>query len=392
MQLKLFPVLLLLSSMALAVSSNEVNQNLTDLMTKINNVNQELQKKHDQHKNLEGAINDSNAALDQSGKILSQLKQQRNFSESHLNEIKRRLPEVQQSTKQVEDNVKTAMTTIYTQLKLLQNNADSLMSVNNTLESKRKIQYLTDLLKAEALKYQDLQTKLDALSLANASLVTELNVLDQRLADTAKQQQQLQLARQKEMRESQVLDSKIAEDQQQLAELKRNRADLNRLLSTLAANEAAAKAAKVATNGNSGVKSGTADNSTEENSPFFNRTLAKPLNAPITSQFGTLRKGLRSNGVLYTASHTPVYAISTGTVMYNGELPGFGQVIVIDHGDNYVSVSAGCTGAKVSRGQNVKVGQQIADAGTSKNQPMGGVYFELRHFGRPVNPSDLVNH
>ncbi len=380
--------LVLASAASWAVSATEVNQNLVDLMGKINQIDQDLQKKQSMQKNLNGAISDSSDALAQSNKLLLQLKQQKNISESQLNEIKRSLPEVQASTNQVQENVKVAIIKIYTQLKVLENSSDSVLSLEDNVQSKRKTQYLIKILKCEQSKYQNLQIKLNELNQANIKLADQLQKLDQDLQKRIKQQEQLRLSKQNELRQAQALNTQIEREQQQLDTLKKNRAELNRLLSVIAATE-------MDTNTN---QAGQARGSVkppkvegENNSPFFKRTLAKPLNASVAVTYGANRHGLRNNGVLYSATNLPVFSISSGKVMYSGELAGFGQVVVIDHGDNYMSVYGGIINSTVTRGQSVTVGQQIASSGNTSNQPQGGVYFELRHFGRPVNPMDLIN-
>ena len=118
------------------------------------------------------------------------------------------------------------------------------------------------------------------------------------------------------------------------------------------------------------------------------RKLTKPVAGNILVGFGQMRDSVKNNGVLVAATNSPIYAISQGTVLFSGVLPGFGQIVVIDNGDNYTSVYSGIL-SKVNKGARVSSGQQIGLSGGADNQPMGGVYFELRHLGKPVNPSRL---
>lgn len=142
---------------------------------------------------------------------------------------------------------------------------------------------------------------------------------------------------------------------------------------------------------NMGIAFGKSDNSIEDDSPFMSRKLSKPISGTITVGFGQMRDSVRNNGVLVNpADNTPVYSVSRGVVLFSGSLPGFGQIIVVDNGDNYTSVYSGVL-SKVAKGSSVSAGQQIATSGTPSNQPMDGVYFELRHLGKPVNPSKLFN-
>lgn len=393
MNIKILVSLVLMNAAAFAVSTNEVNQNLSSLVSKINQVNYDLAKKHSQKKNLDGAISDSNEAIKESSKLLGQLKEERSVSASQLNEINRTLPQIRQATQDVQDNVKLAIAHIYQQIKILQNNSDSVLAVNDTLQTKRKTQYLINILQVEQAKYQSLQTKLNELYIANDKLAVEVARIDKELGDKAKEQEKLQALKQQKIHQAQELSAEIKDEQEQLSGLTQKQAELNRLLAALASTENETKKASKTNQANSGagIVHTKPDTSDENNSPFFNRTLAKPLNAKISVAYGAKRHGVRNNGVLYNSTNAPVYSISDGMVMYSGDLPGFGQVIVINHGDNYMSIYGGVLPQGVSRGQRVRMGQIIANSGSAKNQAMGGVYFELRHYGKPVNPSDLVN-
>ena len=394
MNIKILVSLVLLNTAAFAVSTNEVNQNLSSLMSKINQVNHDLTKKHNQKKNLDGAISDSNEAIQESSKLLGQLKQERSVSAAQLNEINRTLPQIRQATQDVQDNVKLAITRIYQQIKILQNNSDSVLAVNDTLQTKRKTQYLISILQVEQTKYLNLQTKLNELNVANNELEAEVARIDKELSNKAKEREKLQALKQQKVQQAQVLNAEIKDEQEQLFGLNQKQIELNHLLTILVANDSQAKKATKAhqaDNTTNGIVRGKPDTSDENDSPFFNRTLAKPLNAKISVAYGAKRHGVKNNGILYSSTYAPVYSISDGNVMYSGDLPGFGQVIVINHGDNYMSIYGGILPQDISRGQRVHMGEVIANSGSPKNQAMGGVYFELRHYGKPVNPSDLVN-
>lgn len=86
----------------------------------------------------------------------------------------------------------------------------------------------------------------------------------------------------------------------------------------------------------------------------------------------------------------PVVATGTGKVVYCGaSLPGYGNLIIIKHNDQYLSAYANNKILLVKEGQIVKVGQRIAEMGKGKN---GGaeLHFEVRLNGKPVNPLSLL--
>lgn len=398
-------ILSVVSFSATAVNSNEVRQNINGLMDKINHLNQDLQQKQRQQKNLDNAINDSDTAISQSEQILRDLKNQRNMDIEQLKEISAVLPEIESTTALIQKNVKTAIAIIYQQTLQLRN--DSVMPSNNTLDNKRKQMYLLSLLDVESKKYQQLQVKLDQLSGLNNKLNQEVARLNQRLETTTQKQQQLMVQKRAKINQAQQLDAQIALEQKELVGFNQKQAELNRLLTALG-KDAVDSSTKVVRNNNTGSAaaptSATAYKSSSvryndtnmldsnaDNSQFFRRKLAKPLNTKVLIPYGVLRHGVRNTGVLYTApNNNAVFAVSDGVVMYASELPGLGMVIVINHGNHYMSTYGGVL-PKVKKGQKVTTGQIIATSGSTTNQPMGGVYFELRHLGQPVNPGELAN-
>ncbi len=85
---------------------------------------------------------------------------------------------------------------------------------------------------------------------------------------------------------------------------------------------------------------------------------------------------------------SPVFAAATGRVIYNGEMRGYGKLIVIKH-NVYSSVYAHSSVILVKEGQNVVKGQKIAEVGsTDTDSPK--LHFEIRKLGKPVDPAKYL--
>jgi septal ring factor EnvC (AmiA/AmiB activator) len=87
-----------------------------------------------------------------------------------------------------------------------------------------------------------------------------------------------------------------------------------------------------------------------------------------------------------TANEAPVCAVHAGKVMYNDTMRGLGQVVVVQHGEAYFTVYAFLSESSVKRGQEVGRGQNIGKAGYYPVLKSSGVYFELRHHQKTVDP------
>jgi septal ring factor EnvC (AmiA/AmiB activator) len=83
---------------------------------------------------------------------------------------------------------------------------------------------------------------------------------------------------------------------------------------------------------------------------------------------------------------TPVRAIFDGTVVFTGIHPGYGDIIIVDHGDEYSSLAAHLSRTDVRIGDAVTLGQTIGAVGDSGSFKGAYLYFEIRHKSRPVNP------
>ena len=381
-----FITLCLLCNLSFGVANTQAGQNLGDLMTKITNINKELDKKQQRQKNLDNVISDSNAAIDQSRKTLESMKKLKDADTLQLEQIAEILPNIESETTKIENHVKTTIGLIYQQIKYIQAESTTLMGASDWEANNRKQQYLIRILNLEASKYQQLQTKLDELNDLNVKLSNELIRLDKELGSTSQKAERLKQIQAASVDAKQQLQDQIAKDQQQLTDLKHKQAVLSMLMRDINLDQEAHKPKD--TNVNTKLTNQTSGDLSS--SAFFDRKLVKPLNAKILVRFGAMRHSVKNNGILYEATNIPVFAISDGTVAYVGVLPGLGNVIVVNHGGNYMSIYAGII-PKVSKGDTVSCGKKIANSGVIANQPMGGVYFELRHSGATVNPRDIAD-
>jgi septal ring factor EnvC (AmiA/AmiB activator) len=111
----------------------------------------------------------------------------------------------------------------------------------------------------------------------------------------------------------------------------------------------------------------------------------------LASFGGRLPDGRRSDGVLVAApSGTAVRAVADGTVVFADWMTGYGMILIIDHGNGYMSLYAHNDGLLKDPGDAVKRGDAVASVGTSGGQEQPALYFELRRNGAPVNPGSWL--
>ncbi|MHA3903746.1 murein hydrolase activator EnvC family protein [Castellaniella sp. WN] len=116
--------------------------------------------------------------------------------------------------------------------------------------------------------------------------------------------------------------------------------------------------------------------------------LPRPVAGEIQGRFGTQRPdgGLWRGIVLRAAAGTPVRAVAAGRVVFAHWLSGFGNLLIIDHGKQYLSIYAYNQSLMRQVGDVVARGDEVARVGATGGQVEPGLYFELRHNGAPINP------
>jgi septal ring factor EnvC (AmiA/AmiB activator) len=117
-----------------------------------------------------------------------------------------------------------------------------------------------------------------------------------------------------------------------------------------------------------------------------------PVKGPVMARFGTDRpEGGVWRGVLLRATEgASVQVVAAGTVVYANWLRGFGNLIIIDHGQQYLTVYAYNQSLLKQVGDTVKTGETIALAGSTGGQVDSALYFEIRHRGSAVDPVKLM--
>ena len=101
--------------------------------------------------------------------------------------------------------------------------------------------------------------------------------------------------------------------------------------------------------------------------------------------------GRRSDGALIAAdAGTDVKAAAAGTVVFADWMNGYGLILIIDHGDDTMSLYAHNDTLLRNAGDSVARGDVVARVGSSGGQGRPALYFELRRKGAPVDPRSFL--
>ena len=257
------------------------------------------------------------------------------------------------------------------------------------LEILLQVQTLSDLLDQidyfNAVGAQDKQIAETIKRLQNEMRIARLNTaatkaeVSKTTAVLAKKTEEQRAARAELVAQRSALAAARSSKQSLLADVRKDRKHDEEDLAAMQA-ASAAIAAQIRSHGSSG--------SSGDGTPSASG-LIWPVSGPITSGFGW-RWGRMHEGIdIGAPCGTPIHAAASGTVIYSGWMSGYGNFVVIDHGNGLATAYAHQSAIYVSGG-SVSQGQVIGAVGSTGHSTGCHLHFEVRINGTPVNPLNYL--
>lgn len=119
----------------------------------------------------------------------------------------------------------------------------------------------------------------------------------------------------------------------------------------------------------------------------------KPVTGTITSRFGaneSIRDHTHKGMDIAAPNGTSIKAVADGTVTYSGWMSGYGNLIIISHGNGIQTYYGHCSKLYVSKGEEVEAGDVIAAVGSTGNSTGNHLHFEIRKNGTQINPQKYL--
>lgn len=231
--------------------------------------------------------------------------------------------------------------------------------------------YTDFFVRAQNQQIRDQLAIIEKVEQAQAVALKDRNWLNHIERKASTQHQALVQERQQVTREISSVDADIQSTTKTVAELKADNERLQTLMEDL-------KALQVADSGYFSSGRGTYD---------------FPVAGDIKARFDDVKSvgRVRWQGVLIAAKEgDAVRAIADGEVVYSAWLQGFGLLVIVDHGDSFMTLYGGNRDNLVDLGDWVDAGRPVATVGTSGGHKTAGLYFEIRHEAKPVDPEQWV--
>lgn len=240
----------------------------------------------------------------------------------------------------------------------------------------RMLRYQEYFQRARQQRISLINRDLDELLEAVAATEVARQQLEQRRSNLEQQRLELDKAKKERSNALIAINQRIGSGQQRLNTMRNDEKRLNKLLQD--------------------VGRSLADIPSSASGEPFGKLANKlpwPVSRRISAAFGTPRQGsVRWSGVLLdVAPGTPVRAIHPGRVVFADWLRGYGLLMIVDHGNSYMTLYGQNETLSREVGEWVATGDVIARVGDSGGSGNAGLYFEIRRAGVPVNPDKWCN-
>jgi septal ring factor EnvC (AmiA/AmiB activator) len=355
---------------------------LTELRARIDQLKQEIESAEENKADVLDGLKQSEQSISHINRGLHELAQERQDAGTELNDA-------QQQSNQMRARIQSQQALLAKLLyqQYVNGSQDAMrlvLSLQNPNDIARQVEYYGYLSRSRVTLIASLRSDLKEAEAAE-SVVREKHT---ELAQIQAQQLSEKRALLKEANARKTtlskLERQIGARRKQVAQLERDERRLTRLVERLARVVLPAKIK---------AKPGTRPAPASGGFTQLKGRLKLPVAGELSNRFGDQRAdtGTAWKGLFIRArTGSPVKALGPGQVVFADWLRGFGNLIIIDHGDGYMSLYGNNEAVLKREGESVTAGETIATVGNSGGNAESGLYFEVRYHSQPIDPLQWV--
>ena len=400
----------MLAGTALAGSKSEPpKQALTDLQQRLESLKKELDNSQEAHKDAADALKESEVAISAANK--------------KLYEINQRQQENKKTLAQLESESHATNATLAQQQQLLasqlyqqyihgqQSYVQTILQSEHPSEIARNVHYFSYIAKARADLINKMQGNLNHIAKLNEETASALKEVVELKQKQIEERRTLESQKREKSHVVKTLSEQINAQRNEIKKLSRDEKRLSQLVERLAKiippkpktkTPKASKAKNSASQNDaegSTTKEATANNIANDTTPSnefsganfagLKGKLRLPVRGEVTNRFGASREdsGISWKGLFIRAKEgAEVKAVANGRIVFADWLRGFGNLVIVDHGDGYMSLYGNNQAVLKQVGDSVQAGDAIASVGNSGGNASNGLYYELRRQSRPFDP------
>lgn len=360
---------LLLPASALASQQSELER----LRQRLTAIQQDFEQTTESRSEAADALRDSERAISDSNRNLAQLARQRRTADLELVRLRQRTAELDAR----HDKQRSLLGRLLYRQYLGGIDQDYLKLLLNSKEPNqfaRELRYYDYIARERADTLQKLRSGLAEIKAASRELQAKQQEISALQASERKALSQLEREQGKRRQTLTRIARQLKQQRHEIERLRRNEARLTKLVGEL------------------GQLSGTGDGAAFK---ALKGKLALPVSGKVVNQYGARRteSNLPWTGwFVRAAARQPVLAVAAGRVVYADWLRGFGNLLIVDHGQGYMSLYGNNETLYKQVGETVQTGDIVASVGNSGGNADSGLYFELRYKGSPFNPDTWIKH
>lgn len=373
-----------------AKTQDEAREQRRELRERISALQKKLAAAEETKSEASDALRESEQAISEANRELRQLTRQSRESNAKLGALRKSSQDTGNTLRAQQDLLGRMLRQQY-----LQGQSDALrltLNREDPNEMARQLHYLAHIARARAQLVDGLRSNLREIDRLKAEIAEEAAAIARIAAEQIAQRKRLE----QEKRARAGVLSRVSRDirarQREMRGMQANENRLTRLVDQLAKLVVRKPAT---THSRPRPRTDSVPSSRNDDSPFaaLRGKLALPVRGELGSRFGSPRAdgGLTWKGLFIAAkSGDDVRAVADGRVVYADWLRGFGNLLIVDHGDNYMTLYANAEALLKQVGDVIHGGEPVATVGNSGGNAESGLYFEMRHEGRPFDPLNWV--
>jgi septal ring factor EnvC (AmiA/AmiB activator) len=378
---------------AAATTASQAQDELRELRGRISALQKKLAAAEESRSEASDALRESEQAISEANRELRELNRQARDSGTKLAALRKSSREAESSLAEQQALLGRMLRRQY-----LQGEPDALRLVlarENPNDMARQLHYLAHVARARAKLVDDMRRNLAELERLTREIAGEAEATARIAREQTAQKKRLESEKRSRAQVLSRVSRDIRAQQQQIRVMQGNENRLTRLIDQLARLVQQPQRPQKPSAG--GKKPRPRNDALPADSggdfPALRGSLALPVRGELGGRFGSPRAdgGITWKGVFIAAkSGEDVRAVAGGRVVYADWLRGFGNLMIIDHGDSYMTLYANAEALLKQVGEMIRGGDTIATVGNSGGNAESGLYFEMRHAGKPFDPLTWV--
>ncbi|MDC0876935.1 peptidoglycan DD-metalloendopeptidase family protein [Methylophilaceae bacterium] len=369
-------------------SIDSTQNDLENIQQKINSLDKQIIQKTKAQKGITRELKQEEKNISKTKKEIYKIKKRARNNKKRLEALKKELTELEKNIEDKRNNLSLNYYHSYTHGKF--SSLQMLLEGINPNEISRDQRYLGFLSKAQSDSIKDIKKDLIKVEENKKSIGATIKKIASLKKAKEKKAKALQKEKVRKKKTLKKINLEIKSKKKIKSKLIADEKKLTSIISTLiqksqAENEKRIKQKKIVADNQS-----LPDSSLDKlNFRKLKKKLKLPVKGKIIHKFGKKRRdtGIKWKGIFIKANEgDPVYAVAKGKVVFSDWLRGFGNILIIDHGGNYMSLYGNNESLLMKQNSMVNGGDQIATVGNSGGNSANGLYYELRKNSKPFNP------